>query len=132
MDSKKSAKKDAKPEKPASGKSAKSKTDSKGKKASNDKLATSAKITDRTNSDEAPKEPQVAPKKANSVSDNDSVIEESEVEDFTGTIRYMKGAPIPTQLKDLVRDKLMLLGDTTILNDDGRVITNLTAMKTGY
>lgn len=44
------------------------------------------------------------PKAANSISDNDSVIEDSEAEDFTSTVKYMKGAPMPYQLKEIVRD----------------------------
>ena len=35
---------------------------------------------------------------------SDSVIQEDEQVDFTGSVRFMKGTPLPTKLADKLRD----------------------------
>lgn len=70
-------------------------------------------------------------KRANSQSDKDSVFEETDDEDFTCFLQHMKGAPLPRQLKDLVRDQWLLAGrDLKELED--KLISNASAKKTGY
>jgi hypothetical protein len=65
-----------------------------------------------------------------SMSDSDSVIEDDEVEDFTNTFSYMRGAPLAEQLKKLLSERSR--GKPGSVPPDPDFIDSISAKKTKF
>ena len=65
-----------------------------------------------------------------SMSDNDSVIDDAEVDDFTNKLQYMRGAPLKEELKKILLEKSR--GKPGAVPEDPDFLDNLAATKTAY
>lgn len=67
-------------------------------------------------------------------SDTDSVIQGTDENNFTRTVRHMKGTPLPTKLADQLREEAIFDSSPQVMNAlrPNQYISDVSAKKTGY